>query len=373
MYKIILRQLCSTFRQGLILILTFVLCLLGFIAVIKPLVDLKRENEAAKNKSNYGYYCFVCSDFNSLNLESIEKDLSTNKGEYLVVSQKEFYVEYLNFSGHGNAISLSESCLNDLQNTYGKNEFEYFKLQSGRIPKSSTEVLVMDFAYFEWNYDFSVEEKIKRAAVLPSLGECITTGCVTTKDSLSIPLELCSGFIVTNDAFNVISKDETINIFILIDRVLDSAEEGKLKSVVSKYAIIEDAQYIENQIDTSGNDSRLAMAVELSIPIIIAIVLGEIIILTDFLKSVFGFNDICSRLGLSKSGCCLLIQIPIIIYIFIAESVLFIILKLAEENDAINFLNIGHPTDLGILLFQFIIVLISAIYIFYRLKRKECR
>lgn len=348
--------------------------MLGCVAVINPLVGFKIENEIAKeNNDNLGYYCFVCSDFNSLNLESIEKELSTNKGEYLVVSQKEFNVDYLNFSGHGNAISLSESCLNDLQNTYGKNEFEFFKLQSGRIPENSNEVLVLDFAYFEWNFDYSVEDKIKKAAVLPELDECLTTGCVTAKDSLSFPLELCSGFIVSNEAFNVISKDEAVSIFVLVERVLDSEEEEKLKRVISKYANIEDAQYIENQLDTSSIDSRFTLAVELSILVIIAIVLGEIIILSDCVKSFIGFNNICYRLGLSKFGCFLLSQMPIIIYLLIAKSIVFIILKLAEKNDAINFLNTSHPTAFWIMILHFIIVLISAIYIYYRFKRKECQ
>ena len=190
---------------------------------------------------------------------------------------------------------------------------------------------------------------------------------------MSFPLELCSGFIVSNEAFNVISKDEAVSIFVLVERVLDSEEEEKLKRVISKYANIEDAQYIENQLDTSSIDSRFTLAVELSILVIIAIVLGEIIILSDCVKSFIGFNNICYRLGLSKFGCFLLSQMPIIIYLLIAKSIVFIILKLAEKNDAINFLNTSHPTAFWIMILHFIIVLISAIYIYYRFKRKECQ
>ena len=359
-----------TCKQGLILLLTFVLCMLGCIAVIRPLVDFKNKIEKSKTKNNFGYYNFICTDFNSSNLESIEKDLSTSKEEYIAVCQKEFDVEYLNFHGRGNVVSLSETCLKDLQNTYGKKEFGFFKLGSGRIPEKSTEVLVLGFAYSEWNYDLSGEKKIEKAAVLPELGECITTGSVTTKDSLSFPVELKSGFIVTNSTFDLISKNANIDIFVLVERALDSAEEATLRNVISKYATVVEANYIENRIDTSGDEATFTLAVELSLLLIVALIFGEIIVLSDFIKEQIDFLSVCTQLGISGLKCFILNELFIASYLIISNVVFFLILLVAMKCSALSFLNIDWKYRFLVVLFNSMVILFAGLALHFKSEKK---
>ena len=147
----------------------------------------------------------------------------------------------------------------------------------------------------------------------------------------------------------------------------------RLKNTLYKYAEVETITYNETLIDTSGDEASLTLAVELSVLLIAAVVMCEMIVVSDFLKGCMNSNIICSLLGLSKSGCSLLSQIPIAIYLVLAEAILFIVLKIAEKSDAISFRNVCHPYDLLVMLFQFIVVLTGSNYIYFRLKGKEGR
>lgn len=373
MIRYLSRQLLYKWKQGLVLVLTFVLCVLGFITVIRPLKILKEQIEENKALVKQGYYSFIVSGFNCLDLDSVENDISDNKSDFMVVCMKEYDVEYLNLYGEGKAIAITDHWLKELENAYGKEKFRGFKLTSGSIPNNDHEVLVVYTPYTYYEFQTVTDERIGKLAVLPTVGECFTTGTVEVDRSVSFPTELGIGLIVTKEDFNQVSNGERITIFVWPDRTLDASEEAKLKTDISKYAEVEEAYFTDTTFDTSGDDARLTLAVELSIIVIIAIVLGEMIVVFDYLKGTIGFNDTCSRLGLSKIGCCLLSQIPIIVYLVLAEAIVFIVLKLAENADAVSFLNIGHPIDLCVLLFELFIVMLSAIYIYYRLKRKECQ
>lgn len=368
-----LRRLPIIWKQGLVLILTFVVSVFGFIAVIRPLKLLKDQIDDDKTQICDGYYSFIVNGFNCSDLELIEKDISGYTSEYLVACQKEFDVEYLNFKGRGNAIVITDYQINRLEKSYGEEQFDFYKFLSGRIPNSITEVLVLDFAYSEWTFDTHSNEKIVKSAVLPEIGECTTTGKVTTDYSLAFPTELRSGFIVNKEAFERIPNSDKVTIFVVFDKCIDASKETELKKTISKYAEVEDASYSVTRIDTSDDEAALILAIELSALVIFFIVLGEIIVVCEFLKGDIGYINTCSQLGLSKLRCCLLSQLSIVILLVIAEFVVFIILKLSETNDAISFLNIGHPIDLWVLLFQFVIVMISANYIYSWLKRKECQ
>lgn len=371
--KVYLKQIFLIWKQGLILVLTFVLCALGFIAVIRPLKILNEQIEEDKAKIFPGYYTLMCNNLNSSDLDFIERDLSELTGKCMVICQKEIDVDLLNFKGHGNVIALTESQFRELDNTYGNNQYVLYKLLSGKIPNTDTEVLALDYMYSDWEFDSSAEKKIEKTAVLPELGECVTTGVVTSSNSLEYPVNLKWGFIVTQEAFDQTSFSNHIMLYVFVDNSLKPEEETNLRSVISNYAEIEDATYNENKIDTSGDEAALTLAVELSCLVIIAIVLGEIIVISDFLKGYIGINNIYSQLGLSKRGCCILSLMPIVIFLVIAEIFLIIFLKLAEKHDVVGFLNIGHPYDWLVLLFHCIIVFISAICIYCLLKRKECR
>ena len=345
----------------------------GFITVIRPLKILKEQIDDDKSQISDGYYSFIVNGFKCSDLELIEKDISGYTSVNFVASQKNFDVEYLNFKGRGNAIAITDYWISRLEKSYGEEQLDYYKLLSGRIPGARTEVLVLDFAYSEWAFDTHSDEKIEKSAVLPEIGECTTTGKVTTDYSLSFPNELRSGFIVNKDAFDLIPNSDKVTIYVFFDKSIDASKETELKNVISKYAEVEDASYSETKIDTSGDEASLNLAVELSVLLIAAIVLCELIVISDYMKVNIGFINLCSQLGLSKSGCSLLNQIPIVIYLTIAEVVVFIVLKLAEKNDAICFLIIGHPIDLWIMLFHFIIVMMSSNYIYFRFKRKACQ
>ena len=353
--------------------MTFVLCALGFITIIRPLKILKDDIDANKALVKQGYYRYTVSGFNCSDLDSIENDISDNKSDFMVVCMKEFDVEYLNLYGEGKAIVITDYWLKELENAYGKEKFRGFKLASGSIPNNNREVLVVYSPYTYYEFSTVSDERIEKLAVLPELGECVTTGIVTVDSSVSFPSDLAIGLIVTKEDFNQISNGERITIFVLPDRTLDASEETKLKTVISKYAEVEEAFFNETTLDTSSDEAELTLAAELSLLVIIAILVGEIIVLSDFMKGNVGFINICSRLGLSKVGCFLMSQLPIVIYLVISEAIVFIILKLAEKADAISFLNIGHPYDLLAMLLQLIIILISVNYIYFRPKGKECR
>ena len=373
MFRIALERFHYTWKQGLILILTLVLCAFGFITIIRPLKVLKEQIDADKTRETQGYYCFKINGFDCSNLDSLEKELSGNGTEYMVACQKEFDVEYLNFKGHGNAITITDLWLNKLEKSYGEESFQYYELLTGRIPNSKTEVLMLDFAYSDWEFDANADTKIEKSAVLPEIGECQTTGLVTSNGSLMFPLELSSGFIVNKDAFKLISNTDTVTVFVFADRSLSEPEETKLKNIISEYAEVEEASFSETIIDTSGDEASLTLASELSFLLIVAIVLCEITVTSDYIKSNIGFINICGQLGLSKLGCCLLSQMPVVILLVLSDFFVFAILKFAEKSDALSFMNIGCPYDILILLSQPIIVLISAGFIYFRLKGKECQ
>lgn len=373
MIRYLSRQLLYKWKQGLVLVLTFILCVLGFITVIRPLKILKDQIEENKALVKQGYYSYIVSGFNSLELDSVENDISDNKSDFMVVCMKEFDVEYLNLYGEGKVIVITDYWLKELENAYGKEKFRGFKLSSGSIPNNDHEVLVVYTPYTYYEFRTVTDERIGKLAVLPTVGECFTTGTVDVDRSVSFPTELGIGLIVTKEDFNLVSNGERITIFVLPDRTLDASEETKLKTVISKYAVVEESYFTETTLDTSGDEAELTLAAELSLLVIIAILVGETIVLSDFMKGNVGFINICSRLGLSKFGCFLMSQLPIVIYLVISEAIVFIILKLAEKADAISFLNIGHPYDLLAMLLQFIIILISVNYIYFRPKGKECR
>ena len=121
--KYLLRQLLLTWKQGVILILTFVLCALGFITIVRPLKILKNDIEDKKALVTNGYYRFVVTGFNSSDLDSIEKELSGDGSEYMVACQKEFVVKYLNLYGEGKAIAITDHWMTKLENAYGKEQF----------------------------------------------------------------------------------------------------------------------------------------------------------------------------------------------------------------------------------------------------------
>ena len=371
--KYLLRQLLLTWKQGVILILTFVLCALGFITIVRPLKILKNDIEDKKALVTNGYYRFVVTGFNSSDLDSIEKELSGDGSEYMVACQKEFVVKYLNLYGEGKAIAITDHWMTKLENAYGKEQFRGFKLDSGRVPNKDREVLLLSNPYTYYEFGTSTDERVGKFAVLPEVGECDTTGIVLTDNSVSFPSEMRIGLIVTKADFNQISNGESINVFVWPDRTLDDSEVQRLKNTLYKYAEVETITYNETLIDTSGDEASLTLAVELSVLLIAAVVMCEMIVVSDFLKGCMNSNIICSLLGLSKSGCSLLSQIPIAIYLVLAEAILFIVLKIAEKSDAINFLNVCHPYDLLVMLFQFIVVLTGSNYIYFRLKGKEGR
>lgn len=353
--------------------MTFVFCVLGFITVIRPLKILNDQIEEDKAKRFPGYYNFLCASIECSNLEFIERDISEIAGKCIVLCHKEYDVDYLNFKGHGNAVALTESQFRELEKTYGNNQYRLYKMLSGKTPKTDTEVIVLNYAYSEWEFDSSAEKKTDKTAILPEVGECITTGVVISSESLEFPIDLKWGLIVTQSTFDRIPSNGKVMMYVFPDRALDASEEEELRIIISKYAKVEEASYAETIIDTSGDEVSLTLAVELSVLLIVAVVLCEIIVISDFMKSSIGFINICSQLGLSKFGCCLLSQMSVVIYLVAAEIILFIALKTAEKSDSINFLCIGHPIDLCVLLFEFILVLISSNCIYYRLKGKECR
>lgn len=373
MIRYLTRQLLDKWKQGVVLVLTFVLCVLGFITIIRPLKILKDNNDAKKDLVKQGYYCYTVSGFNCSDLDSIENDISDNSSDFVVACLKDFNVNYLNLYGEGKAIAITDHRLNELENAYGKEQFRGFKLASGSIPNKNREVLVVYTPYTYYEFSTVTDERIGKLAVLPELGECVTTGIVMVDRSVSFPSDLAMGLIVTKEDFNQISDGEEITIFVWPDRTLDASEEMELKAVISKYAEVDEAYFSETTLDTSGDEAELTLAAELSLLVIIVILVGELIVLSDFMKGNVGFINICSRLGLSKFGCFLMSQLPIVIYLVISEAIVFIILKLAEKADAISFLNIGHPYDLLAMLLQFIIILISVNYIYFRPKGKECR
>lgn len=370
MTKVLLKQFVFVWKQGIVLFLSVVLCSLGCICLIRPLKLYSEQIAEDKSKVYPGFYSFICKNLNCSSLNSIENDLSEIGDSFFIAFQKEYEVEYLNFKGRGNAITLSDSEFERIEKTYDRNQTGYYKLQSGMIPERDYEVLLLGFAYTDWSYSKDEDEKVEKAAVLPGIGECVTVGQITALESESMPSELCYGLIIPQETFELALGEENVTVYIVSKKELVSAEEEYLKSAISKYGEIEKASFNQIVIDTKSDEDNLSAAIGLSLILLFVVLFCAVLVLADFIKGNMGFIGECNRIGMTELNCFLLNEALVALYLIVAEGVLFVILYNSSEYEKTCFLDIGicNSCCLNTLLALFFLIACSVIY--FRLKRK---
>ena len=319
MIKVVLRQLLRTWDKGLIYILTFVLCSLCSVALIIPLRLLRQEIDKRSNSTTMTYYSYVCEGFSGSDLNSMEKDIKEIEPEFIIIPNVEYEVSYKNFSGTGRAMTISDSGFEKLGKSYG-NKTDYFLcLISGRIPEDENEVVTFLGVYGSYCYSHD-GEKVKKAVVLPEIGECEATGKIELRDDLQeMIVDLQGGVIVRQNVFDKIYGGSAVKIFIVFQETLSPAQELELEADIAS----------------------LNLATELSALLILAVIACLVFVQSDLLYSNIIICRIMKQMGLSKLKNFFFNFILLNIYILISEAVLFFVLQLSETSERLKFINPG--------------------------------
>lgn len=341
MIKVVLRQLLRTWDKGLIYILTFVLCSLCSVALIIPLRLLRQEIDKRSNSTTMTYYSYVCEGFSGSDLNSMEKDIKEIEPEFIIIPNVEYEVSYKNFSGTGRAMTISDSGFEKLGKSYA-NKTDYFLcLISGRIPEDENEVVTFLGVYGSYCYSHD-GEKVKKAVVLPEIGECEATGKIELRDDLQeMIVDLQGGVIVRQNVFDKIYGGSAVKIFIVFQETLSPEQELELKKIISKYANVLDAYCVSKQYDEEADIASLNLATELSALLILAVIACLVFVQSDLLYSNIIICRIMKQMGLSKLKNFFFNFILLNIYILISEAVLFFVLQLSETSERLKFINPG--------------------------------
>ena len=365
MIKVVLRQLLRTWDKGLIYILTFVLCSLCVLALIIPLRLLRQEIDKRSKSLNVTYYSYVCEGFSGSDLNSMEKDIKGIKPEFIVIPSVDYEVSYKNFRGAGRAMTLSDSGFEKLGKSYG-NKTDYFLcLISGRIPEDENEVVTFLGVYGSYCYSHD-GEKVKKAVVLPEIGECEATGKIELRDDLQeMIVDLQGGVIVRLNIFDKISAGNSVRLFIVFQETLSPEQELELKKTVSKYANVLESYCVSKQYDEEADIASFNLAAELSALLILAVIACLVFVQSDLLYSNILICRIMKQMGLSELKIFLFNFLLLNIYILVSEAVLYLVLQLSETSKRLRFINPGSEGFIWIIVISAYLTALLAYTVVY--------